>query len=293
MNAAARLAGISLAALILVVPALPGAASADDRNGRYDHSSGNRYNRYQPSDGGHHHYRQAQRPDRYPTFGRGRFDNDRHDDARHDDARKYDARRHDARTYDARKYDARHYDARHDRARHHVTHRHVTRHRHGHRVAHLPPSRVRIWVGGDPFFYFAGTFYRPYLGGYVVVGAPIGARVRHLPAGYVSFWIGPTRYFFVDATYYIYDDFDREYVVVEKPAGGDDLVATAEAEELYVYPAEGQSEAQRARDRESCEEWAALESGHAAARADPGSPGRAAYLRALTACLEGRGYTVE
>jgi hypothetical protein len=282
MNATARLTGAALVLLTALAPALAGTALADDRNGRYDHSSGNRYNRYQPSDGGHHHYRQAQRPDRYPTFGRGHFETDRHvRDTRHHDARKYDARRHDARKYDARHWDARHYGARH----------HVTRHRH--RVAHLPPSRVRIWVGGDPFFYFAGSFYRPYLGGYVVVGAPIGARIRHLPAGYVSFWIGPTRYFFVDATYYIYDDFDREYVVVEKPAGGEDLVASAEAEELYVYPAEGQSEAQRARDRESCEEWAALESGHAAARADPGSPGRADYLRALTACLEGRGYTVE
>lgn len=284
MHAPARLIGFSLAACIALTPALPGAALADDRGGRYDQPRGDRYNRYPAPDRhatGQRRDRQALRGDRYPKFGRGHFD-----------AGRADARRDDHRD--------RHSDVRHE-VRHHDRHiapiPHIPRvrhhYRHGHRIATLPRTRVRIWLGGDPYFYYEGAFFRPEFGGYIVVGAPIGARVRHLPRGYVSFWLGPTRYFFVNATYYLYDDFDREYVVVEKPADGDDLVAAAAQEDLFVYPAEGQTEAQREQDRAACEDWAALESGHAAARSNPGSPGRADYLRALGACLEGRGYTVE
>lgn len=62
----------------------------------------------------------------------------------------------------------------------------------------------------------------------------------------------------------------------------------------FVYPGRGQSQAQLAADRSQCNGWAVGESGY-----DPDlkvhrnpETGPIDYGRALTACLEGRGYTV-
>jgi hypothetical protein len=64
------------------------------------------------------------------------------------------------------------------------------------------------------------------------------------------------------------------------------------AEDLYVYPAQGQSQQQQADDRYECHRWAVdrtqydpVESGYDAQR-------RSEYIRAITACLTARGYTV-
>jgi len=64
--------------------------------------------------------------------------------------------------------------------------------------------------------------------------------------------------------------------------------------QLYVYPSRGQSEQQAANDRYDCSRWATEQSGY-----DPDlrvhrnpQTGPENYARALSACLEGRGYTV-
>ncbi|MDJ0656502.1 MAG: DUF6515 family protein [Xanthomonadales bacterium] len=167
----------------------------------------------------------------------------------------------------------------------------------GYRIARLPRRHVTIHVHNRPYFYDHGVFYRPFhSGGYVVVGAPLGARVRHLPPGYVSFWLGSHRYFYANFTYYLWDGPSRQYVVVEAPEQAESTVARADQispGELYVYPRQGQSEQQRDRDRFECYQWAVDETGF-----DPVSPEdrwneAADYRRALTACLEGRGYTVK
>lgn len=166
--------------------------------------------------------------------------------------------------------------------------------RRGYRLPALPPAHTRIVIGADIFFYWDGIFFSTRNGGYVVVSAPIGARVRYLPRGYVSFYIGPTRYFYVNTTYYVWDLPTREYVVVEKPRGAERAMSGAEAgpDDLFVYPAQGQSEAQRRQDRYECYEWAVDETGYDPVDAGASSSGREGYLRALGACLEGRGYTV-
>lgn len=70
--------------------------------------------------------------------------------------------------------------------------------------------------------------------------------------------------------------------------------AAAPATELFAYPSRGQSEQQVANDRFDCSRWATQETGY-----DPDlrvhrnpETGAANYARALSACLEGRGYTV-
>ena len=93
----------------------------------------------------------------------------------------------------------------------------------------------------------------------MVVGAPYGLFVNYLPGYYSSFWFGSTRYFYADDTYYTYEPARRGYVVTRSPYGDDqEDEATSELDEdLYVYPAKGQSEQQQADDRYECHRWAA------------------------------------
>lgn len=167
----------------------------------------------------------------------------------------------------------------------------------GHEVRHLPPHHRQIRVSGHPYYYAGGLFYQPHAQGYVVVSAPIGARVSMLPPGYVSFGIGTSRYFYVSTTYYLWSDRTREYVVVEKPAGAEAAVQTnlevARSAELYVYPREGQTEDQRDQDRYECHRWAKTQTGYDPSLGSQNLNLAPDYRRALSACLEGRGYTVK
>lgn len=163
----------------------------------------------------------------------------------------------------------------------------------GHKVKKLPAGHLGISVGKSRFYYHGGVFYRPQGSVYVVVDAPIGARVRSLPAGFVSFSIGTRRYFQVNATYYHFEPETQEYVVVAEPDGGAYASAAAEpSDQLFVYPNHGQSDEQVRQDRYECYVWASGQSGFDPALADQPVAKQADYDRAISACLEGRGYTV-
>lgn len=166
----------------------------------------------------------------------------------------------------------------------------------GHWVGSVPQGYSTIRVSRESYRYHNGSFYRPGRGGYVVVHAPIGARVRALPPGYVSFGIGPRRYFYANLTYYLWDRERAEYIVVQEPDGAEAAVVTASettSGEIFVYPNQGQSDVQRDRDRYECYVWASGQTGYdpAGGNSDIGEAGN--YRRALSACLEGRGYTVK
>lgn len=62
----------------------------------------------------------------------------------------------------------------------------------------------------------------------------------------------------------------------------------------FVYPSKGQNQQQVANDRYECNRWATNESGYDPELRTHRNPemGPVAYGRALSACLEGRGYTV-
>jgi hypothetical protein len=77
------------------------------------------------------------------------------------------------------------------------------------------------------------------------------------------------------------------------PAPGPESGQTP-ADQWFVYPSRGQSQQQAANDRYDCGKWATGQSGY-----DPDlrvhrnpETGYVNYGRALSACLEGRGYTV-
>jgi hypothetical protein len=68
---------------------------------------------------------------------------------------------------------------------------------------------------------------------------------------------------------------------------------------MFVYPQRGQSESRQSDDRYACHRWAVDQSGYDPTRAlegaeaaSAGGGSRSDYQRAVSACLEGRGYTV-
>ena len=160
----------------------------------------------------------------------------------------------------------------------------------------LPRQHRIVSLRGRDYFYGAGRFYERRGARYVVVTAPIGARVRSLPAGFVSFGIGNRRYYYVNATYFLWDNDSEEYEVVEAPDGADAILGDDAAVtdlDLYVYPTAGQTEEQRDQDRYECHLWAGEQTGFDPSMSDQDVAMASDYKRAISACLEGRGYTVK
>lgn len=176
-----------------------------------------------------------------------------------------------------------------------AAHRYSRFARPGQHIRDLPSGHITVLVGKSSYRYNRGIFYRPARRGYVVVRAPIGARVRSLPAGFISFSIGVRRYFYVNSAYYLWDPPTREYIVVNAPDGAEEAVRREAAEvvqELFVYPAQGQSDELVRQDRYECYVWASEQSGFDPSSAADNPDGHSDYNRAFSACLEGRGYTV-
>jgi hypothetical protein len=153
-----------------------------------------------------------------------------------------------------------------------------------HVVDHLPRGYRDYYWHGDRYYVYGGRWYRPYGVSYIPVGAPYGLFVTTLPGPYTSFWYD------YDSTYYVYEPVQRGYVVSRSPYGED--FEDRSGDDLYVYPAAGQSEQQLADDRYECHRWAVDQTGYNPLDDDYDVDLRADYLRAMTACLTGRGYTV-
>lgn len=167
----------------------------------------------------------------------------------------------------------------------------------GKRVTVLPNTRQTVRIGPESYQYSNGSFYRRSSNNqnsYVVISAPLNARVNQLPRGAVSFAIGSRRYFYTNFTYYLWDSNRRDYVVVAEPEGAEVEVASASEStgELFVYPAQGQTEEQRDRDMYECYLWASEQTGFDPSAGSSDVTLASNYRRANSACLEGRGYTV-
>ena len=134
----------------------------------------------------------------------------------------------------------------------------------------------------------------------MVVRPAIGLYVPLLPPFYTTVWYRGAPYYYAGDVYYRYRPDRREYEVSEPPPESDASTtqSTGAQSDLFIYPKNGQSEEQQSKDRYECHSWAASQSGF-----DPTQPlggveesqasaRRADYLRAQTACLEARGYSV-
>lgn len=95
---------------------------------------------------------------------------------------------------------------------------------------------------------------------------------------------------------YQWDPKTHRYVPTSVPAE----TVTAPSSDVFMYPRNGQSAEQQATDKFECHEWAAKQAGF-----DPTLPANSGsspstvavktidYRRAISACLDGRGYSVQ
>jgi hypothetical protein len=171
----------------------------------------------------------------------------------------------------------------------------------GHVVRTLPSGRIVVHDHyRRPFYYSGGVWYAPRGPRFVVVGPPLGVFVPVLPYAYSTIYVRGLPYYYANDTYYVWRNRERAYEVVARP--DDAQTASTQAsgsDEIFVYPKQGQSAEQTAKDRYECHRWASSETGFDPTQAGGGVPAeqngdkRDDYNRAMAACLEGRGYSVK
>jgi hypothetical protein len=152
------------------------------------------------------------------------------------------------------------------------------------------------WRGG----YWRGGFWpRAYYGLGFSWFLPI------LPLAYSTYWWGGVPYYYANDVYYTYNPSYDGYVATDPPpvsdsgAGAEGAAPNAgpapnggpvpgdggaAAGQIFMYPKNGQSAEQQASDKAECQQWAAQQAGQVAQNGSD-------YQRAMTACVEGRGYS--
>lgn len=172
----------------------------------------------------------------------------------------------------------------------------------GHVVRALPRGYHESRHRHNRYYYHSGVWYRPYGTYYRVVAPPVGVSVSLLPDFYTTLWYGGVPYYYANSVYYTPRTGGVGYVVTEPPSGAvarsEPADVTVGSDEIFVYPRQSQSEGTLARDRYECHRWAVSQTGFDPSQPGGGVPesryaiGRSDYRRAITACLEARGYTV-
>jgi hypothetical protein len=129
-----------------------------------------------------------------------------------------------------------------------------------------------------------------------------------LPFGYATYWWGGLPYYYWNDLYYTWSPAHNGYVVTDPPPvatdgsvdSSDDAGAAAQyaqpqegqpAGDVYLYPRNGQSDAQTQNDRYECHSWAVNQTGFDPTRSMQKGGNPADYRRAMIACLDARGYS--
>ena len=182
-----------------------------------------------------------------------------------------------------------------------------SRYNHGHyypvvggSVRVLPEGYRPYFFHERPFYFHEGVWYAPAAGGFVVVRPPTGVVISVLPPYYSTIWVGGMPYYYANDVYYTWDPGQNGYVVVDPPADADhpSPPPARAADDLIIYPKNGQDPKQQAADRYDCHNWSKTQSGFDPTQTGGGvaqdkrASGRDAYNRAMSACLTGRGYEV-
>ncbi len=164
-------------------------------------------------------------------------------------------------------------------------------------IGTLPRDHRVVVHGRSRFFFSGGVWYRTQGPRFVVIAPPFGLFVPFLPPYYATIWVGGIPYYYANEVYYMNQG--NGYVVVEPPKS-DVSETPPPADQMFVYPRQGQTEKQQADDRYDCHRWAVSQTGFDPIQQQPGgapeaqkADKRADYQRAMSACLDGRGYTVK
>jgi len=163
----------------------------------------------------------------------------------------------------------------------------------------LPDGYRPYYRGGNRYYFSGGAWYAPRGSGFVVIAPPPGLVISVLPPYYSTVWFGGVPYYYADNVYYTAQP-DGGYTVVDPPDNADTPSPPptgASQDDLIIYPKNGQTQEQQAADQYECHNWAKGQTGF-----DPTQPGggvsgdggaaRGNYNRAMSACLQGRGYQV-
>ncbi|MGO9931535.1 MAG: DUF6515 family protein [Steroidobacteraceae bacterium] len=169
----------------------------------------------------------------------------------------------------------------------------------------LPAEYRPYYYRGAPYYFSGGVWYAPRGPGFVVVGPPVGLIIATLPPYYATVWIGGVPYYYANNVYYNWQPDQNGYAVVDPPADADapspppgsgQIPPDGGQMDLIIYPKNGQSKEQQAADQFECHNWAKGQTGFDPTQAG-GGPGnsdvnRSNYNRAMSACLQARGYQV-
>lgn len=170
----------------------------------------------------------------------------------------------------------------------------------GYSVSILPPGYLNVGWRDRNYFFNAGVWFEPRGSSYVVVAPPAGLVVPTLPAGHTTLWVESRPYYYLNGVYYT--PASGGYVTVDAPlsiadrdiANPTPSAALVPADDvLFLYPLRGQSAQRMSADRTECSSQAGSETGYDPARAPIGDLRRGDYLRAMSVCLEERGYSLE
>lgn len=187
-------------------------------------------------------------------------------------------------------------------------HGYVLDHRHRHDryypkrgavVRKLPPKHRVVKHRHTRYYFSGGVWFRPSGSRFIVSLPPVGLVVPFLPHAYTTIWVGGSPYYYAAGTYYSWAPRYRAYRVVRQPVEAEVVEEPEVPDKLFVYPSQGQTEQQQAADRYECHNWARGQTSF-----DPTQPGggvdaaqntakRSEYNRAMKACLEARGYSVQ
>lgn len=156
--------------------------------------------------------------------------------------------------------------------RHHYGYRHGFYRNHysvGHVVHSLPRGYVSFSFSGNPYYFHAGTYYRPYKRYYRVVRSP----------------------YYYGHDYHDYSDDDYD----EAEYGYESDENSSRVKQSFAYPLRGQSIEKIKRDKYECYVWASEQTDYDPARVTQVnySGKETDYQRARSACLEARGYSVK
>ncbi len=163
----------------------------------------------------------------------------------------------------------------------------------------LPEGYRPYYRGGSRYYFNGGIWYAPRGPGFVVVSPPAGLVISVLPPYYSTVWFGGLPYYYANNVYYSWQPDQNGYTVVDPPVDADSPSAPPDAvqQDLIIYPKNGQSNDQQAADQYECHSWARGQTGFDPTQPGGGAPGDAAmnrsnYDRAMSACLQARGYQV-
>jgi len=167
----------------------------------------------------------------------------------------------------------------------------------------LPDGYRPYYRGGSRYYFSGGIWYAPRGPGFVVIAPPPGLVISVLPPYYSTVWFGGVPYYYADNVYYSWQPDQNGYAVVDAPPNADapspppSAPPNAAQTDLMIYPKNGQTKEQQAADQYECHNWAKGQTGFDPTQAGGGTSGdpeagRNSYNRAMSACLQGRGYQV-